>query len=939
MIFFILISYGSLWGQENNCVTALNLSQPNSAGLCEEFSESHFGFEIGRGTPYPSVTSLGTNVLSGHVFVKGNFLIDEPFTFLDCIVKINPGVGITIQSPVQTTINNKLTIKNSQLFACEEMWNGITMSTNTSIATDNSKIEDAITAISADKINYSVILVRGTQFNKNLKGISVINKLRDDEMGTLILTCSNNKFLCKRPLNGTVNERSENGIYLENADLLSLKDCEFRNQNYGIYSSLHNNMINCKKTVFHHNYQYDIYADKGNIFIDEESEFKHFGEGSILIEEVNELNIKNSSFITVDNIWSGPKSVIEILKFGFNSNTFLFNNEFNFNVPPEGRIRAIHLKGGNVSAGTKIDISTNQFYCDSDGDYSIFLDGSFPSSSTTNIIFNVFETGAPNALFSDIRSNGDKNNLSITGNTFSPTINSRNKTAISISSSEGTNNKINSNTFLPNEENDTRAVRSVSLTNGDNFNICTNFILNGVNSAFRFSGINILTNLSTNEIVGTASGVEIAENAFIGEQINNENEWWPIESGGIPIWAENDCINCSFQQAQDNKFDVHKPQSTTSPSGNAFTEFHPTTISIDPDDSDQWFEFETGNTPNGEYCFDRSPLNSNTFARISADQFDFSEYNSPAMEPRMQLFLFNQVINNPEDFNTISDFSSFVSNMENSNLFNIYNIKKNIEMALGNGEDYDNFELLKSQSLTYRNSLLSYIESLNDLDALNLSNIQPYLDDAHLERNQINEDFDNLVLNALNLRNQKLLQELSILNSFIGANEFERSFKEYYSIYIENLIHGTIDDGSIEILENLASKCTTEAGVYPANAYSMLPDCLQEEVITCNNYFGDENSAIPSERLENFINKVDKTEILNIYPNPTSSQINISFNKRITSLESISLYNTLGKTVLYKELESESQFLTLEPNLKPGLYLLYIRYDTNQISTEKVWIK
>jgi|GEM_PF-3379825 len=51
---------------------------------------------IGVGTPFERSSQLG-NSISDNVRIVGNFIVDDPFTFLDAVVMINPNVQITVE--------------------------------------------------------------------------------------------------------------------------------------------------------------------------------------------------------------------------------------------------------------------------------------------------------------------------------------------------------------------------------------------------------------------------------------------------------------------------------------------------------------------------------------------------------------------------------------------------------------------------------------------------------------------------------------------------------------------------------------------------------------------------------------------------------------------------------------------------------------------------
>ncbi len=81
-------------------------------------------------------------------------------------------------------------------------------------------------------------------------------------------------------------------------------------------------------------------------------------------------------------------------------------------------------------------------------------------------------------------------------------------------------------------------------------------------------------------------------------------------------------------------------------------------------------------------------------------------------------------------------------------------------------------------------------------------------------------------------------------------------------------------------------------------------------------------------------------ELLNnliLYPNPTANDINIQFAEN-QNVESISIYDVLGKEIFTKKVEASETNITLRPNLSSGVYFLKINSDKGQFS-KKIIIK
>ncbi|HRI61849.1 MAG TPA: hypothetical protein PK228_19055, partial [Saprospiraceae bacterium] len=175
--------------------------------LCEQYPNFSCGIQIGVGTPFPKSSLVGSLSLSGNICIIGDFEVDEPFTFLNAIVKINPGVTISIApSPNWYDPGSSLNIDNSRLFACNGLWKGITIGHLSTIVTqNNTEIEDAETAISATGL--CELYIQQTTFNRDRVGIELNQPVPNSFVpGPIVWTFTGNNFTCDAPLNGTTDE-------------------------------------------------------------------------------------------------------------------------------------------------------------------------------------------------------------------------------------------------------------------------------------------------------------------------------------------------------------------------------------------------------------------------------------------------------------------------------------------------------------------------------------------------------------------------------------------------------------------------------------------------------------------------------------------------------------------------------------------------------------
>ena len=91
---------------------------------------------------------------------------------------------------------------------------------------------------------------------------------------------------------------------------------------------------------------------------------------------------------------------------------------------------------------------------------------------------------------------------------------------------------------------------------------------------------------------------------------------------------------------------------------------------------------------------------------------------------------------------------------------------------------------------------------------------------------------------------------------------------------------------------------------------------------------------VPAKIASNESPNIDKTNSINIYPNPTN---NLLFIRSDQAIKSVSLYDISGKQILNKQLNSSIGQLDIT-RLKNGVYILHL-LDEYQNSSIKQVIK
>lgn len=895
--------------------------------LCEQYTDLNCETEIGAGTQYPKSSLLGASV-SGNVCIVGDFEVDKPFNFTNAIVKINSGVTINVTPSANGyDVGSSLGIDNSKLFACDGLWKGITLGQLSSIYTwNNSEIEDAEKAIYAEA--FCALFIQQTTFNRNRIGIELNTPFPNIWVpGPLVWVFTGNRFTCTAPLNGTIDEITEAGVKLKNSYLYTFQTSpnRFSDLKYGIYSEGDFSHIGASRLYMQRIKKDGIYMEEGSINL-ADSWFYTCEEKGINIETAKLVNLKNTQFTMSNAPSSNYRNGIYINKFALNADVQI--RDIKFSADMEGttnKVRGIHLKGGNVGAGTKIQIKGNsvtgssEFAFRAKDSQGIYLDGVFPSSSTTEIWGNRFrvsnisgETGGrPQGILTD---NGDKNNLSIKWNTFT----SRIPNAISwayameLRNSAGTNNEVSVNAF--NDEVD--ALRRYIIVYGfQNVNYCSNNFSGFGGRPFEFNNVCTGTDIDGNTITGTGYGLVIRPNALIGEQSHKGNKWYDIIFPGgsygpvYHAWSEG---NPLF-----NKFTVHTQQSTCNNDPTCFNPYHPQRI--EPDMMDEFFDIDPSGTPS-DGCNDE-------FTGGGTDELDEriaqGEFAPPSDDPAMgwvlQHYLYHKFKGNPSLTSEHASFPAFMSGKENTTVGKFYDVHTAIENALKAGTNVD---APSTQAISDINTLM---ESMIDVDAaIEQQGLTEMLkaqkQDLILQIHGRHWVYDSLrtiheAQVSLNLQTAYNLNQAITTTHAYETNERMVNHIRLLSLMQQG---GELTDGQVATLQAIAQQDPKQGGPTVHTALGMLPTCfnlkrqyetrdLEYELMT------EERNANESSGLATGIT---------VSPNP--ARTSFSVHNPSGKSGTLTLFDISGKTWLQQALSGQEIRVDLKVGTPPGVYLLRV---------------
>ncbi len=531
--------------------------------LCDDYGDLNCEFVIDASNA--SSSQIGSNLTGLVVCIETNFTINNNFTFDDCTVKISPGVIINVMNSFT------FKIKDSKLFACEEMWDGIKLNFGSRVETSNSNIEDADKAIQSSTA--SRLYITGTTFNRNRVGIFLE---RNWLFRPKIIQFFNNKFTCDAPLNGTANEITFAGLHLIRVPLYAksiLGISQFRDLQYGIYSEKYNT-ISFRNFFLINIRESGVFLEKGNLIV-RNSFFNQFHKKGIEAYDINRLDVMHATF----NYENGGISAPGPDGIGIYGENFLVNskvniNDCNFNITgSEAAFQnsfGIYMKAStSIGQNTKVLVFDSDFRIDADTGDAIRIEGDYTGAEEIRVELNRFNDCRDARSLIHLN-DGDKENATIVHNT----IDGNNTTVnpfvfptygINLEGSSGANNEVSNNNFLvdysiiPSIANCSRGIRANFF---QNTRYCENSLAD-VPVGMNFQDVNLGTQLLSNQFIGGSKMLQL--DGIIGQQGaiggDHNGNTWLRKIAFVTASAHAECLsgNCDLSQIF-----VHTEQMTTS---------------------------------------------------------------------------------------------------------------------------------------------------------------------------------------------------------------------------------------------------------------------------------------------------------------------------------------------------------------------------------------
>lgn len=887
-----------------------------------------------------------TNIAQGKFLIKGDFLIDESFTFQNSIIEIKTGFQITIAQSVPNTSPIGLWLVNSKLFACQGLWKGIFMSPGTVVVTSsNTQIEDAEVAIKAHS-DYVTIGCENTTFNRNGIGISI-----NGGPGKNVALFKSNTFSCTSPLNGAGGitfagvELINNTISLNSGP--STKSV-FKDLIYGVHCSGSTSVLSARFLKFERIRNNAVYMEKGTLNL-ASSEFFNPYQVAVYMKKADQAFVLGNRFTFSSAIPfvndQFRHTRVRIAAFNLNSEVQVNDNRFDVGFSNSTHdFTGIRFDGGDIGSGSLIMASSNLFSTWFDLGYGIELVGEFPLASNTLVFGNQFFMGtgpSTSGFNSGIYAHaGTKNNLKIFNNEFTGNFSyylAHQGIGLQGPSSGEFNHVVNN--FLDRSQGQLPLM--LRLSHGfENAQICGNYLNNVTHRDYLVSGMNSGTDFSKNYMDFNGELV-ISPMGLIGPQFHRGNKFFNANINIGAILARAECED--VLDGPNNLFTVHTQRSNVG--NNFFSPYHPEIVIPAPDGD--FFRLKTDGSPfEGDCSFDFINFQEDDEETAFVVPMDGMVANNEIFihpenfsgQFRLNRYLFKKLKNHPELVGMDNSFPSFLSGLQGTNLEKLYQVERGIDMALNASA---------TQEVTSETALAEIkqnINSINDIDSILQSTVfgSTTWNGLVAQKNTITDSittrtgqYDAIVSVYAQERNQKLNVAKTLnasISSTVGWENYEKTIND---IRIDKLINGTLTEAQISTLSGIAVLCPEVAGYAASIAQGLLPDCVLQALTLCEGGDLEEETEVSlPQALTLPPNNTTASVSGSLFPNPvTGSEFNISAE----SPGKVYVHDISGRVMLTAEFQEKT--VSIQHGLENGLYFVTIIGEGGEKTVDKMVVQ
>jgi hypothetical protein len=915
-------NFGSLYAQPSMVEYLRECKQilpppPTTSGttLCEQ----HPNF-----VPDEGLNLIGTNFasqlvpptsagLSGkNISISGTLLIDRTFQFSNCNIKMDNNAIIAIID------ENRLTILSTDLFACEEMWDGIKIETGSRLSLFFSNVEDAEAALQPDE-NAPMFLI-SNDFHRNRVGIR--NTDGSVQGGSVIFDLMmRNTFSSDGPLNdGTF---AFAGIHLTQTAASighSTLTNDFTNIDYGIVSE--NSDIQVRKCVF------ENLTETTPVTGFLGGEGIHTSHGTLIADDCNFSNCRFAGIAAL-----GTNLTITDSNFDGDMIVGIISEENNFAEEILIKNNIIEMNTSEVLLGISLQRSTasgnlahntiefNDITL-TDGVAGIFAfsPNINPALDDLFIRGNNIDILSSDNQFRGIEivpgmANGYKlhrNTLSFDNNIT--TASSERYGIACFDAISGTDHEILLNSILG-EETDFPAQCGIHIDNAVNIDVCFNTV-DHTHRGVHFQGQDDNCVFSGNSIQRHGQGLFIANGfnnvpGIIGDQIRHCNTWSTTPGDYTINAAENVADEPSqsefiIETIQPNKF--------------------PTQISP----LSGWFSLIPGSV---SLCDGSGNLAATEWDdAVAAGQFTTGMTAASIFNAEYQLAL--KLMEHPTIPSGDPDMADFLTNNQTENFYKLASAQNQLASAMiipqSTQEDLDSLRAEKT----------AVFDSLYILDSLRVENpdtINGTFDTAYIAAqadllNQLatfNLVEKNIKIGLDTQRISNLQSVKTYLNGISTTFDYETNLSDWLTAVVDYELGNITAENFYLIAETMVSQYDSLSGpaVYQAGHFTKW----------CNSLPWDyENPTAGSRSIE-----TEKSNVLKgiqVYPNPTENNLYIKFENVFAG--EVRLIDLSGKVLVKTKIPKDS--FEKQINLKRlpnGIYTLTIS-DENQalVFKEKIVI-
>ncbi|MEM1319296.1 MAG: T9SS type A sorting domain-containing protein [Bacteroidota bacterium] len=941
---FTLLYLVPTYGQTPCDTSEYHFTGVASQTLCELNGEKEF--DIILGTTVDRTSQLTGNSVTGNIHIIDDFIVDKSFSFVDCLIKIEPGVSIQVVPsggiPISPFSSTTLTLDNSKLFTCDDLWQGIVMGLFSVVRSQNGTIiEDAQNAIFSNVKSW--ISIDQTTFNRNNNtcislrrgGSSGGPSIFSPAGGPILMQLSDSKFTCTAPINGTSNKITDIGIESDvSLSMLSKSNNEFIGITAGIVTQ-GNVTVNARRLLFRNIRDVAIRLREGTLRL-EESELHNCVRG-IIISEVQRLRFFRNKMLYDDAYLPGGISKgIEVFRSKTNAHISIDNNDFSTATENSQR-ELIAIRGGALSDGTAIFMAANEFFIDERGSKGIALNGEFPRWTNSWIEGNRFYIDGPGGTSRGIEAvNGNKSNLNLLGNRFIGIEKEEESfRAIGVSldgSLMGTGNQVSALFSTPVNDSPKRYFSTgINVRNFTNTLYC-NSRITACNRGIVMNGLNSGTEVKTNRFFADGIDFYLGPNTITDQQgveggDHNGNRWEDkisqfLDSNGNPFFATQTagthalCDGCNFFLSQ---VLVHTPRGASI--------YHPQRIIPD---NDFWFRQDANGSPL-DNCF---PFNiiKGSLKEYIADGSIVNYVSDPLTIHLLERHLYQYLNINPQ---SDSIYVNFLNTNANTIIGELHEVYNQIEQA---------FEIddptMDSLSLVYHENVVSLNDSLKIVDSLILYST----DSAAFQQAQQNKielihqlfELDSLVYhlqaNHEVLRNQQLVLARQLNEDIHTTSYYDSLEREVLDIYLQVLAEQNNNYSSTQFneLESISNLPFDTAGIAVYMASGLIPDCSPDTSLS-SSFSAPQQSVYIAGSTPSFTNQE-----VRIYPNPSSGIFTINTQNAV--IEQCLIYDMNGRLLRSYTLGESKDNTTINAYLLPGLYFCTLKYQNGIQSTQKLII-